>query len=185
MSVLFQTASILILAINSANAHVLPRNSNGTANTVPDSTCTTSNGPSCESTFDRIPTFVKAIIFIGAFIALGALVGILHRFTTVFKNLLPSWMRSRSNALPPTQAELVMCWERYGPRDGTGMPRAGTQRELLRLWGQKGEALRFDLIAEPPRMGEGAPFIVPGARWADPEIAQPYDRAYGPGMGSR
>jgi len=75
-----------------------------------------------------------------------------------------------------------MCWERYGPKDESGRPRAGTQRELLRLWGRKGEALRFDLVAEPPRQrdGEGVPFIVHGARWVDPvgEVPQRYVPAH-------
>ena len=78
------------------------------------------------------------------------------------KSILPSWMRSRTNVQPPSQMELNMCWERYGAKDGEGKPRAASQRELLRLWRERGQGMRFELLAQGSRSGESAPFIVHG-----------------------
>jgi hypothetical protein len=164
-------SSVLLLSIASiANAIVLPRETNST---LPDSGCINSSAGSCESNWDRIPGIVKAIIIIAAFLAFGVIAGIVHRFTNFTKSLLPSWMRSaRSQPLPPTQEELVMCWQRYGPKDNDGRPRAGSQRDLERVWKQSGHGMRMQLLAEGPRRGEGqsetAPFLMQGARRMDP-----------------
>jgi hypothetical protein len=162
---------VLLLSIASiANAIVLPRETNST---LPDSGCINSSASSCESNWDRIPGIVKAIIVIGAFLVFGVIAGIIHRFTTFTKSLLPSWMRSsRSQPLPPTQEELVMCWQRYGPKDNDGRPRAGSQRDLERVWKQSGHGMRMQLLAEGPRRGdrqsETAPFLMQGVRQMDP-----------------
>jgi hypothetical protein len=57
-----------------------------------------------------------------------------------------------------------MCWQRYGPKDGDGRPRAGSQKELERLWRQSGERMRLQLLVEGPRGGHGeaSPFITHG-----------------------
>jgi hypothetical protein len=162
---------LLLLPIASiANAIVLPRETNST---LPDSGCINSSAGSCESNWDRIPGVVKAIILIGAFLAFGVIAGIIHRFTTFTKSLLPSWMRSsRSQPLPPTQEELVMCWQRYGRKDNNGRPRAGSQRDLERVWKQNGQGMRMQLLAEGSRRGdvqsETAPFLMQGVRRMDP-----------------
>lgn len=162
---------VLLLSIASiANAIVLPRETNPT---LPDSSCLNSSAGSCESTWDRIPGIVKAIIVIGSFLVFGVIAGIIHRFTTFTKSLLPSWMRSsRSQPLPPTQEELVMCWQRYEPKNNDGKPRAGSQRDLERVWKQSGHGMRMQLLAEGPRRGDGqsetAPFLMQGVRQMDP-----------------
>jgi hypothetical protein len=66
----------------------------------------------------------------------------------------------------------VMCWQRYGPKDNNGRPRAGSQRDLERVWKQNGQGMRMQLLAEGSRRGdvqsETAPFLMQGVRRMDP-----------------
>jgi hypothetical protein len=159
MRPLLSTLLLVLFTVTNTNAFVLPRADN-TTSSLPDSQCLNSNSDACESSWDRVPTGVKAIIFIAAFLALGFIVLAYQKLKIFIKPLLPSWMRSRTNEVPPSQMELNMCWERYGPKDGEGKPRAGSAKDLSRLWRKRGEGMRFEVLAEGPRRGERAPFIV-------------------------
>lgn len=156
-------ASLLLLSIVTiTNALVLPRQANST---LPDSGCLNTDGGSCESNWDRIPTAVKAIIFIAAFIALGGIVAILQRFKLFAKNLMPSWMRSGKKApktpktRPPTQRELVACWEKYGARQEDGWPAAATQEELVDLWRSRNDDPRFVSMGDMQNGIDSVPLI--------------------------
>jgi hypothetical protein len=167
MGILIRTSLLLLAIFTTTNALVLPRANNST---LPDSGCLNTNGGSCESNWDRIPTALKAVIFIVAFIAFGGIVYVLQRVKNFVKELMPSWLRStkRRQDAPPTQRELIDCWQAYGARDPNGRPAAATQEELVDLWRSRNDNVRFVALAEGPRMPEAAPFIVHGVGTIDP-----------------